>query len=233
MASLNEIVYNVRNLPYGGFTSDDTNVTDDQIEFIVNYLRAKMFREAVETRHKRGWEPFVQDLGSVPFSLVDKSECVEITTDCDILRSTTAIPIPLDVNNSAAITAVQAVDGSYSFSKTYLAASKWQRFNKWTPRVSKWYYKNGYVYVTENEEIEALNLRGVFEKPRSAGAYKNCDGKPCWTPDTEYPIAGWMLKDITDTILRGEAVVMMMGRADDKNDGQDTKRSENGEKGKG
>jgi hypothetical protein len=223
MASLNQLVYNIRNLPYGGFTSDDTNVSDEQIAFIINYLRAKGLKEGIESKRIRQLEPFTQSLGAVSFSLVDKSECVEIDSDCDILRTTTKLPTPLYVNNSVAITAVQTVDGSFSFSKTYLAASKWQRFNKWTPHTRKWYYKEGHLYITNDEEIEAVEIIGAWSDPRSAGEYKNCPGGVCWTPDSDYPLPDWMIKDITDTILRGEAASLMVGVSDTKNDAKDGK----------
>lgn len=223
MASLNEIIYNLKNLPYSGFTSDDTNVTDEQLAFIIRYMRARFLKQAIERGRTRGLEPFIQDLGAVPFSLVDKSECLEITTDCDILRSDSKIPVPIHADNNVMLTAVQTLDSSISFSKTYLAAAKWWRYNKYTPKVRKWYYKNGYVYITNEEEIEVLNIRGIFEDPKKAGEFKICDGKPCWSPDDDYPIAGWMVDDITKAILRGEAATLMGTVADTKNNNLDDK----------
>lgn len=224
--TLNEIVYNIRNLPYGGFSTEDSDISNPQIEFIVNYLREVLIKQMFD-KNKRDYSIVTQDLGYVPISLVDKSECLEIISDCDILRTVTKIPTPLDINNSVAITAVQTVDGSRSFSKTYLAAVKWHRYNRFTKNTSKWYYKNGYIYITEDEEMEFINIRGVFSDPRQAANYKNCDGKVCWSPDDEYPITGKMVSEITDKILRGEAAALIASSTDRKNDNVDNANLQN------
>ena len=45
MASLSEIVYNLRNLVSAGRLSDDTSITFNQLKFIVNYKRAQYLRQ--------------------------------------------------------------------------------------------------------------------------------------------------------------------------------------------
>jgi hypothetical protein len=231
MASLNEIVYTLKNLPNGGIQSDDTDISDAQIEFIVNYYRALLIKQEIDKK-KRNFAVYEQDLGAVAVSLIDAAECVEIATDCDILRTVNRIPTPLDVNNSIAITAVQTVDGSTSFPQTFLARAKWERFNRWTPRTRKWYYKNGHVYVTNDEELETINIRGIFEDPRLVSQYLTCDNKVCWTADSEYPMAEWMIKRVVDIFAQGEGKILYSQAVDDTNNANDdsnTIRTQGGE----
>ena len=42
---LSEIVYNIKNLIAGGLESDDENLSNAQVGFMVGYYRAKLFRQ--------------------------------------------------------------------------------------------------------------------------------------------------------------------------------------------
>jgi len=48
MVSLNELVYNIKNLAYGGKTGVESTMSDSQIKFWIHYHRAKIINELVQ-----------------------------------------------------------------------------------------------------------------------------------------------------------------------------------------
>ena len=86
MASLSEIVYNLRNLVSAGRLSDDTSITFNQLKFIVNYKRAQYLRQDYSKNYFDN--DFVyQDLGCLEMELADEAECCSFETGCQIFRT--------------------------------------------------------------------------------------------------------------------------------------------------
>ena len=50
MATIKEIVYDIKNLMRGGMQSDDELISDRQIEFQINTLRAQFIRQDINKR---------------------------------------------------------------------------------------------------------------------------------------------------------------------------------------
>jgi len=43
-----EIIYNIKNLIAGGIQSDDQDLSDLQLAYIINYYRARLFKQEQE-----------------------------------------------------------------------------------------------------------------------------------------------------------------------------------------
>lgn len=156
----------------GGTTSDDFNLSDEQIKFIVDYYRAKLLKQ---DQDKGRFEKslYVQNLGSVNVSSADKNECCE--GDC-ILRTTFKIPKPLETYRGLNITFVGTTNGS-PFSMVEHNAAFWRRAAKYTSKEPGWYYQNGYIYLINppTKMIDTINIQGIFEDPLGAEKFKRCD----------------------------------------------------------
>ena len=85
-----EIIYNIKNLRAGGVQSDDTQLSDRQYMFIINYYRSKLMRQEYGNYRTVAPEE-ITDLGKVDLINVDPHECGCEEGEC-ILR--TELPIP-------------------------------------------------------------------------------------------------------------------------------------------
>ena len=101
---LSEIIYNIKNLMAGGIESDDEDLSNAQLAFIIGYYRAKLLKQDQE-KGRFDKALYVQNLGKVPVQEADKNECCDI--DACILRTATQIPKPLETFDSINLKAVE------------------------------------------------------------------------------------------------------------------------------
>jgi len=213
--TLNQIIYNVRNIIKDN-RSDDIKISDRQLEFILNYYRARIIKQEVDKN--RPLSPnVIQDLGSVAVSKFDKSE--SITTGNPILRTTNLIPKVLDLSNTQSLTYVGSLDKTSSFDIVSKVRSRYNKYNKYGKSYSTAYYRNRYVYVEDCPKLlTAINVEGVFENPREAANYINRDNPTYDFGNDNYPISEYMIPVINDLILSKEINVFIQSIPDNVND---------------
>jgi hypothetical protein len=168
---LSEIVYNIKNLMAGGLESDDSNVSDTQIAFMIGYYRAKLLKQDQE-KGRFNIELYTQNLGKVSLIQSDKDCCESV---CG-LRTEKKIPKPLETHTGLNISYVGLSDGR-PFTKIYSSTSFWSRGRKFTSKEPKWYYENGFIYILDPPTLmlDEIYIRGVFEDPYVAEHFKVCE----------------------------------------------------------
>jgi len=222
MTTLNHLIYDIKNIIYGGRAHDDAEINDRQIAYWVTQVRAMLIRQELfaKTSIHDSW---VQHL-IVTMDQADTSEACGINTGCYILKSTQAIPRTIRRNSRNTITAVQSIDETTSFSETSIFRKKFNEHNKYTGSKSRWYLKNDYLYITNSKVIEKVSLSGIFEDPSEVARFTSCSGTPCFTNDTSYPVSADMASKITDIIVKTKATITAIGiDDDDTNDAKDKK----------
>lgn len=217
MSSLNKIIYNIKNLVRGGNQSDNERLTDRQIEYIVNYYRNILIKRDLD-KNKSINPDVVQDLGCIDLVLVDPSECCDLDIDCKVLRTSVKIPKTIELNQRNLLTYIGSVDKTHSYSQIDSARVRWSNNNKYISKEPKVYYLNNYIYVLNAKELTKISVRGIFEDPKEAASFSQCNGDPCFTNDSKYPMAEWMLQPMFDMIMKGELKVGAYGRTDEAND---------------
>lgn len=189
--------------------SNYSNIEPRLIDDLVAQKRSKFIRQDV-SKGRVIDDNFIQSLGCVELELVDKASdnCCSEITGCNIFRTKQKLPNAVELPHDKAITKVGSVDIiSYPFYfMEYQAAPFWGngRFNKKSIGV---FLRNNYMYFIYNEGIENLllekvNIQGVWEDPKEASKFKNCDGTPCWTVDSSYPLNDWMWEIIRDEVIK-------------------------------
>jgi len=214
-----EIIYNIKNVISGGVQSDDLSISDNQIAFMVDYYRAKLFKQR-EDRGAFKKEQYVQNLGNISFKLIDKNEQCNIH-DC-ILRSEFKIPRPI------LLTFVGLTNG-VPFQRTDHNAIVWQVSDKFTSKQPKWYFQNGYIYLVNppTKHIEILNIQGVFESPSLVDKFnKNkCEDEVCSNSlsgyDFEYPLPMHYNDSIVKMVLDVELKILVSLPSDITNESID------------
>ena len=230
--TINEIVTNILNLKSGGIRSDDDSFSKRQMIFIVNYIRAKLIKEALDRKQEASRE-WVQDLGCVLVQSVDKAECCDIKTNCFVLRTVDKIPAPVRSKLGNTITYVGRVDKGEVFPLERFHRHEWQPFDKWTSNVQVSYYHNGYLYVTKNNILSHINVHGIFENPMEVSRYNVCDssgtvtGQTCYEAiEDDYPVDIAMVDTITEIAMKREALYQVKMPQDLINDSVDDTKTE-------
>ena len=219
---LSEIIYNIKNLRAGGLQSTGEDLSDAQYAFIINYYRAKLLKQDSD-RGRQLRSQDIQDLGKIGLIKSTDDCCDE--GECN-LRTRFQIPSFLEYNSSYLITFVGTVDGyPFQFSKANRVA--WDKFAKYTGKLTKWSINNGYIYIINPPTtlLKWVNVKGAFEDPTIANKFKTCDctdnGEECNTGyNYNYPLSLDRVDLIVKMIAEVEFRILETIVQDDLNDGQ-------------
>ena len=206
--SLNELIYDIKNLCYSGLGSDDSIISDEQIAHWINVERALLIQKNFESR--RFLDPSsIQDLGCIEVACTDKAECCNlcINTDEFVYKSINPIPDPItspnfNITNPALLTYVGLITYDKPFEFTSPAIANWSKYNKYTKNSIRAYYRNKYIYLSNVKnpyELEFIAIRGIFQDPFEVGENSACE--VCKTYNDPYPIPGYLVSDLKKIIL--------------------------------
>lgn len=212
MASLSQLTYNILNIYRSGITSDDETVSNRQIAFWIGYYRAMFIKRELDNRKKLSRKLF-QDLGCIKLVETDKAECCDTIWGCKVLK--TDKPIPNMIQQGF----IGLVDKSTSIPLTTNVQSNWFKYNKYTGSLRQAYWNTDYVYVINSSRLREINVQGIFSDPLAAAQFSDCDGKPCFTWDSEYPLPEEFIAPITEMIITKEGRFTFSTSQDSTNDG--------------
>ena len=198
--TLDELIYQVYEVLE--INSDDSSADDRLVEQLIVQQRALWLRNEYN-KNRTIDQNVIQDLGCVEVIEVDKSECCEIKLDCKILRTKNPLPNTIEFHRDNAITRVGPIDITQRAYKELMYPKEVPFFGngRTNQKTIAWFLKKTFeglhIYLISKDTfnaklIEQINVSGIWEDPRLAGQYSNCQGKPCWTPASPYPINAWM-----------------------------------------
>ena len=190
---------------YSNYSNIEPRLVDD----IIAQKRAVFVRQ--DNAKKRSIDDnLIQNLGCVELELVDRASdsCCSEFTDCTILRTKVKIPNAIEFAHDKAITRIASVDmlALPIIFMDYDQAIYWGngRYNR---KSLGSFIRNNYVYLiyksgTYNKLIEKISVQGVWEDPKIAANYNDCNGNPCWSVDSNYPLNAWMWEIIREEIIK-------------------------------
>ncbi len=219
--TLNEIIYDIKNSAFGGFQSDDVQVSDRQVAYWINEARDTLIGQLLSSG-KSIPESAVQHLECVQLECLDAAECCEFTSCNKVLRSTQKLPRSIQTNDRNSILSVESPDKTVGFSETTYFRAKTNKYNRYTGNNPRWFIKNDYLYVINEKMLEYVSVSGIFEDPTEATLFTTCDGAPCFTWDTDYPITQRMARLITTMILQDRLGITQQTPNDTSNNAKGT-----------
>lgn len=225
MPTLREMVYDIKNIAYGGVQSDDNKVSDEQVAYWIRQERERLVNQQLANRNKIP-EALVQHLNYVEFEQVDPAGFTGLDSGYKIMRSTKKIPQTIQRDGRNSIIAVESVDGSEGFTETTYFRRKFNKYNKYTSLGARWYIQEGYMYIINNFLIDKLRVSGLFENPEDAANFKLDTGEAAFTWDDYYPITGLLATTITDIVLKTKLGITRQMPNDEVNDGDEQQLSE-------
>ena len=219
MITLNHLVYDIKNIAYGGTQSDDVPVSDRQVAYWINQTRATLLKQSID-KYSAIPDIFVQHIECIALECKDKVECCNGTSEEYWLRSTQRIPNTIHRNGKNFITAVYSSDQNVSFSESSYYRQRTNKYNTYTKHKPRWFFKDGYLYITNDRMMDEVSLAGIFEDPTEVAEFKKCSGDLCFTWDDKYPITSAMASLITNIVLKEKMGIAIQAPRDDANDGR-------------
>lgn len=221
--TLLQYLYDLKNTISGGISTNELSVSDRQLEFHINNIRAVMIRRELEKN--RSINPdVVQDLGCLELECVNSVECCNLHIKSkNITRTKYKLPKTVELAQANAITYVGLVDSVRPVSFTSIHQAQWGQYNKWTASSKHSFLLNGYLYVTD-PNLKFIKVRGIFENPREAHEFAQCDGCKKYTNDLkdfEYPLGNYIWSMTKSYILQYDLGVMLGATKDIQNNSLD------------
>lgn len=212
--------------------TDDSTIDFRLIDHKIATIRAVLMRQK-EQKYSNVDENYIQDI-FVEMDLVDRSmdnECGAISLDCFIVRSTKPIPNAVEFVDEKAVTRIGSVDIlGIPFTQLNYDEAIFYGNGRYTAKIPGIFIKNNYVYLLskhmpQNVLIDKLNVRGVWENPQDAGNFSDCKGKPCWTPESQYPINRDMWAIMRPMLLE-DLSRKIASQRDENNNNEDDNKSQ-------
>jgi len=194
MATLNEITYNIKNLVSGGVASDDSDVSNRQIKFMVHYHRANLLMQYTNNGRKASNACFQMDVLTPSSSGVSIKDFVGF-------------------NENRAIRSIAFKDDT-SIDSLYVALPIIQHHDRMFVNNSRFILSAGSkiatlsdrkLYVWEGDTIVSggsVEINGIFSNPTDVSTYVDDD-------TTQYPIPEELIPLLVKNILQAEFSVMM------------------------
>ena len=206
MVTKRKLTYDILNIIRGGKQSDDENISHRQVGFWIDNTRALLIKRDLDKG--RTINPDLVQTICAEVIQVDGAECGCLTAGCTILRTKDKIPTSLEVHSKNMIMRVgPAVVGSTPFSFISYQKAQFSGNNKYTKNITKAFLHNGYIYLIGTSNtlsfLKYISIDLVFEYPEEAANYSLCDtdSSPCYTDDSRYPIAAWMIEPLKEMVF--------------------------------
>jgi hypothetical protein len=214
MYSLNHYIYDIKEIITGGHISDDFEIDDRQIKFWIKGKRAMYLRNLMD-KNRDVEQIFIQDLGCVELELVDRAECCTVEADCDILRTAQELPVPIMPRNGDAFTRVGPIDKiKKAYNLVNFSASPYIANGRFNKKESFAWYRNNRIYLKSNfnkvfgKGIKYINIQGVFEDPEAVRVFNQCDGSPCYTDDSDFPMPIWLYEHMKREVIENPRIML-------------------------
>lgn len=220
-----EIAYDILfNLEGTSRSSDDSEIELEQIYFKMDTTRAMLIRQD-QAKGRSLSDNIVQTISCLEVEQVSASECCGITSECTILRTKLRIPRPIELYQKDLITRVSGVNiVSPSWTNIPYSKLEYSGVSKWTKNSTKWFLKDGYIYIINPPQVQKISVTGVFENPSDLANYQNCASQACWDTSSQYPISGHMLPTLKQLILED---LMRLKQAPSDEQGDESSKVQN------
>jgi len=217
----NKHIYAIKNILYSGPITDDARYPNALIEHFLNIVRAQLVKQRLD-KYQSIPESSYQNIcmPMIHSELSECSACLNLPSDCKLLRSKYPIPKLLS-DRWGEVLKVRTFDGK-EIGFLNISSSRYSQYAETTD--SFFFLFDNYVFVV-GEDIKAVLISGLFEEPDEVSNYNICNDQgeeqddPCYSGDSSYPL------DINLAPIAYKMVIeLLMPYAfipDDKNNAED------------
>lgn len=179
--TLNEIVYNIKNIAEGGYVTDDNKLSTRQIKAWVNYHRLNVL-ESYTNNGKTIPQGATQNIGI--FVVPDEGGYL-------------TLPKVASYGDTRGITSVTSVDGNMVFARTTQDKISYQEQSRFTASMPKFFLEESVkLYFYGSGAGEQIKIVGVLEDPTSASSWSS--------DDNNYPLPSQLVSPLIKMIAEVE-----------------------------
>ena len=205
--TLNHMVYDILEIASSGGLPSEFKIPTQQIAYWVEHTRSILISQSLN-KHDDINDSWISYIPCVELEQVDASECCTVDSGCYLLKSKLRLPSTIDSWRDNWLVSVSTIDGNM-ISKSNPIKSKYQQYNKYTGNKRGWYVKNDYLYISNDQFLEVVEVAGLFETPSDLKRFADCSGNLCFTDDSPYPVSLTLATQITDIILKTKVAPFM------------------------
>lgn len=207
---LDKLVKDLLKIIRGSIVNQSEPVSTRQIEDWIHQYRALLLRRDIAKGYRINPD-YVQELDNEGLEFVETSEDNSIGSDDYILRTKNKLPKTLDLPRKNALTYVGTVLGKPIQIMPY-SRLHWQKYRRYTGKEETAALRNQYVYIRGSEELEYVNIRGIFENPLEVEDTNDTD----WY--SNYPLPQDKVPILKQMILERELGITSKAPSDTSND---------------
>lgn len=216
MATQREIIYSIKTVLRGGLITDDDKISDRQIAFLIDNVRATLLRQQYNKGQSVS-DNNIQHILCMPLESVDTSFDSNFNLGCKVYKTTSIIPKPIEAKNKDLITSISAPEfGGFSYEFIPYARLPYARHTKFKRPLAVLF--NNYVYLIDTPYTEQISISGIFEQPNDLANYDDCAGNQCFTLDSLYPLSSHLIDPCIKLVLE-ELTFSLKVMQDRTNDG--------------
>lgn len=210
MATKLELVYDVKE--YLKAYSDDVELSDEYILYLYRKKRAKHLRRILND-YTRKFDNIILQTLCMELEMVDENVC-GIKFGCKILRTKEALPSLIDLRSRDSLISVGPSNiTSEGFKLIKLAEAPFILDKPYSNGIYAFLNTDGHIYLVSNDDahvlLECIRVTALFEDPEDLSNFKNCCGEECndsidscFDDDTEYPMQGFLIDEISNEIKK-------------------------------
>jgi len=180
--------------------SPNDYVLKQSLKIDVIAARAKMIRNQF-TATKTFPQSAIVALKCLALTKVPSTDCCSVDLGCNILKSTSKIPRPIEVKDTVNFNYVGSVDSKSEWGWIKPEEVRFIKHRKWSSKDIFYTWLNDYIYVFNDLSPKKFTIRYPVADLIEAEALKNCDGEPCISIDYEIEIEDHWINDIDKIIL--------------------------------
>jgi hypothetical protein len=218
--TLNTIVTDLLNVIRGAIVSQSEPISKRQLEGWVHQYRAMLLKRDLD-KGKMPNPDYIQEIRGLKLSAVDEASGMSNYARGEyLLRSDLQIPKTIDLNFKPGFTYVGTVDG-HELSFVPESRHKWQMWKKYTAHDPVVFLKDNYLYVSGEDNLKYLTVRGIFEVPTEVINFVNVEtGQENYLMDEAYPMPIDKVPVLKEMILKGELGIEARAYSDKTEDSQ-------------
>jgi hypothetical protein len=193
MATQRQLIYTTRTILRNGSIIDDDKLTDRQIAFIHDSIRALLLRRQYDKGQSLS-DNHIQHLQCLPLEAVETSFIPGLSLDCKVYR-TGELPSFIESKQKDLITNVSPPEfNSTGYDLVHYARLPYATNTRFKLPLATLY--NGRIYIINAPYTTKINVSGVFETPNDLSGYSDCSGTTCYDWDSDYPLSAHLIDDL-------------------------------------
>ena len=149
--------------------SESEQISEIQIESWIHQYRSMLIKQDIDKN--RDINPdYIQEITAIPLDIVDRHGSSEFEGGDKILVTSIDIPKSIDFHFKSGIVSVSDLFGN-EIQLMGEKRSNMQKYRKYTFYNYSAFRKGDRIYINGPGDIQAVNIRGIFENPTDISSY--------------------------------------------------------------